>query len=225
MAKLRILHAPGYGPRANKSTLRRIKNTRVDSAGTSEAYRIAHLFGYVDGYTGISFHSPTSTRRVQPSLSGDAGDNPMLVRDDHLLLSSRVSKLTDPGQPRRLTPERWGYQVRYEWDDKIVCHINLHMSVRWLHPWRWKQEWKWARSEVLSARRHGEYVVVTGDLNTRSAGKQLRELGLKVWRIGVDYLAFDERLFRGNSRSWTPPNTDHPWMRADLFTTKEEATA
>lgn len=226
MARLRILHAPGYGPRATKANLSRILNSNPTSAGTSESGRIAHLFGtptVTPGYEGVVGFSPVDTRRARPSYRGDAGDNPMLVRAELPIHTIKIEKLTDPGRPLKLTPERWGYAVRYEWNGQVVRHINMHMSIRVLHPWRWRREWNWLRNQVVSANRRGDLPVVTGDLNTGRASTKLRKLGLIVWRIGVDYVAWSHRLGLVKSRKWTPPNVDHPWMLAVLHDPKEEA--
>jgi hypothetical protein len=216
-ASLAILHAPCYGPKVSRTTQRTAEGTRADSIGYSEFYKQAGNLGVDSKYRDVVGHSNVNTRLVD-SPRGDAGDNPISVRGDHHLRSAKVFKVTSPGTPLKFAPERWLVVARYEWGGEVVCHVNVHPSPVFTSLVKWRRVMRAAAGEVRKAKARGDLVVLTGDLQTRAAQVWLRRLGLRVWRVGIDYVAYDPRLQRrdAGSRTWTPDGMDHVWMLAEF---------
>jgi hypothetical protein len=217
MSDLMILHAPGYAPRMTLATVARAERTNADSIGYSEAYKVAHMLGVNNDYRDVVGHSQVNTRKVNPSLRGDAGDNPISVRGDHHLQSAKVEKITNPGTPLKYAPERWGTRATYEWTDSgglFVTHISVHPSPLFTGIRRWRRVMRWASAEVQEAHARGELVVLTGDMNSRFASAFLRpgRIGLRPWRVGIDYIFYDRRLLLAEARTLAVNGMDHPWM-------------
>lgn len=218
---LRILHAPGHAPDVSLASVLDAERTGADSIGYSEAYRIAGstLAGSRD-YQVVRGMSRTNTRAVR-SPRGDAGDNPIAVRDDHHIADRRAYRVTRPGFPRKFAPERWVTVAVFEWRDagEWVTHINIHPSPRFVGLSKWHRVMAAGLREVRKAKAQGRLVVLTGDLQTGAARRMLERAGLKVWQVGVDYIAYDQRFTRhidGDSRTFKPAGMDHPWMLAEL---------
>lgn len=214
---LTVLHAPGYAPAMDEVIIARIEELAPDSAGISEAYRIAGrpLHNRRD-YRARVGRSDRDTRAVVSPM-GDAGDTPILVRGDLDIVRHRAFKVTNPNAAlwRKFAPERWLNVVSYEWAGRTVTHINVHPSPYFAGPRKWLKVMRAAVREVHAAKARGELVVLTGDLQTGRATALLREAGLTVWAVGVDFIAtFGFR--RAGVQVVNVPRLDHPWMLARL---------
>lgn len=216
---LKVLHAPGYAPRVGPASVRAAEDNHPDTIGWSEAYKAAGWLNQRPLYRAVVGRSKVNTRKVT-STRGDAGDNPISVRDDHHISDRRSYRVTHPGPlpVRKWAPERWVTVAVFEWNGEWVTHINVHPSPPFTGLLKWRKVMNAALREVRMAKAAGRLVVLTGDLQTRSAGAKLIRVGLKVWREGIDYVAYSPRFQRqvDGSRTFKPEGMDHPWMLAAL---------
>lgn len=207
-----VLHAPGYAPRFDDKTISAALRTKATVIGFTEAYRKAsrHM---APGYRTSVGHSSTDTRAVWSPL-GDAGDNPLCVSPAVVAMHQR--RVDTPGRPAKYAPERWLNRVYANIDDELVCVISVHPSPVFCGLRKWNGVMRAARTAVRHAKSRGVPVVLIGDLQTRAGAVLLRSMGLRVWRKGVDFIAYSKELELVKKSIVTPAGLglDHPWMLA-----------
>ncbi|CAA9242867.1 MAG: hypothetical protein AVDCRST_MAG83-1736 [uncultured Arthrobacter sp.] len=212
-----ILHAPGYAPRFDLDTIETAEGTGADSIGWSEAYRMADELARRPDYL-IRMGNTRTHTRVVPSPRGDAGDNPISFRKGRQTRLVRAVRATGPGEPRKYAPERWVYAVTYRWSGEWVTHVHAHPSPLFVGRGPWLRVMHATLREVRQAKRRGEHVVLTGDLQTRKRFLKvmLRAAGLRIWNEHVDYLCHTRGLKFAGREVLKVEGIDHPWLLAHL---------
>jgi hypothetical protein len=207
-------HFPGYAPVMHRpDILHRMKQTGCDSGGLSEAYSIAGIVLHSDPDYRVRVGRSTVDTRAVRSPRGDAGDTPVIVREDRRLVASKTMRVTAPGMPRKFAPERWLTVVTYEHPLGFVTHVNVHPSPVFCGPLAWRRNMIAAVRAVRSARAVGNHVVLTGDLQTKRVVRgMLADAGLSAWNSGVDWLAWSKGLQLVSTRAFRVEDLDHPWL-------------
>ncbi len=211
--ELVIVCAPGYAPRFTLDTVRAAEALDADSIGYTEAYKVAATLGATTSrYRSFVGKSDVDTRAVT-SMRGDAGDNPVSVLRGRGAVG-QAYRIDGPGRPAKYAPERWLTMAAYRWNGRRVVHINLHPSPRFCGWRKWRKAIRRGTAEVERALAAGRIVVLTGDLQSRRATRLLKESGLKVWRVGVCFIAYSPDLHLADQEVHRVAGMDHPWMVA-----------
>lgn len=220
---LRIVHAPLRGPEATPLEMRRALELGACSIGWTEAYRrVGFLRRRLMWRTAVG-ESPTSLR--------GPGDVPVMVRRHHRPVDRWAIKACDAAHPLRLAHERWLTGFAYQHPLGLIEHIAAHtdpiqaptatLSMRRAY----RTNMERLETVVTVSLELGRLPVVTGDLNLGSSSPLefaprhvFDRLNLKVWSVGVDWVAWHRSLIPVRRRVIAPDvnGQDHPWLVIDF---------
>lgn len=230
---LRIMHAPLHGVSATPQQLRRALSFDPCSVSFSESYPLT-IFPFL-----IARPSYPATVGKKASLRPLRGphDTPILRRRHHRKIDSFAYKAVDSSIPIKIAPERWNTGVAYRHSWGRIGHITAHPNavVQGLDPRKVDRVAKYVdqmtklEKSIREWQRLGYWVVVTGDLNHHEGGApwgpeaMFSRLNMRTWRVGVDWIAYDHRLWLPEDRRLiiTDNGQDHPWMVATFRRTSE----
>lgn len=221
---LTILHAPCHGPTVTPHHIRHALTLGACSVGFSELYeRVPYLRERPSWRTTVG-NPPNDTH---DELRG-AHDAPIATRRHHEQVRSFAMRACDASTPLKLAPPRWVQSDTYVHPLGDVEHITAHpnAAVVGLDPARVDRVKKYVATMGVLERRiklalkRKRLVVVTGDLNYPaladvvdwSPHAMFARTGLKVWAIGVDYVAHGPGLRPVDRQVITDNGQDHPWM-------------
>lgn len=229
-----LVHAPLHAPTATVEDAKRALSLGGCVVNFTEAYKLQPWLHRRGAYRCTAGRSRVDTRGVR-SPRGDAGDNPVMTRREHKLITGWAVRTTPPSVPLRLAPERWLHGVEIEHGalgGDLLESWNAHPNPVG-HPPEGRGQrmitWQTGMSELedrlTTAQNAGNVIVGSGDLQVgrgvATAADLFRDLGLQTWNLGPDWVWWDPNRLRmlsmkvldGVAPSATEPRP-HVWLKA-----------
>lgn len=229
-----LVHAPLHAPTATTADAKRALGLGGCIVNMTEAYALQGWLHRRAAYRCTVGRSQRDTRGVR-SPRGDAGDNPVMSRREHKLITGWAVWTTAPSVPLRLAPERWltgielehpalGTDLLEAWNahPNPVGHPDEGRGVRMV---TWDRTMNELEARLTRGQNAGNVLVGSGDLQVgrgvATAADLFHDLGLKTWNVGPDWIWWDPNRLRLISRkvltgvapSATEPRP-HSWLKA-----------
>lgn len=228
-----LIHAPLHAPSATLEDAKRALGLGGCIVNMTEAYRLASWLRRRAAWRCTSGKSRVDTRGVT-SPRGDAGDNPIVSRREHKLITGWAVRVHGPSQPLRLAPERWltGVELKHpalsdpleDWcaHPNPIGHPAEGRGARMV---TWQKYMGVLEDKLTTAQNAGNVIVGSGDLQVgrgvATAADLFHDLGLQTRSVGPDWIWWDPNRLRlhslkvldGVAPSPTEPHP-HAWLKA-----------
>lgn len=229
-----LVHAPLHAPTVTTDDAKRALSLGGCVVNFTEAYRLQTWLRRRLNYRCTGGKSRVDTRGVT-SPRGDAGDNPVMSRREHRLITGWATRVHGPSVPLRLAPERWltGVELVHaaltdpleSWcaHPNPIGHPQEGRGQRMI---TWRDYIGTLEDKLTTAQNAGNVIVGSGDLQVgkgvATAADLFHDMGLKTWSIGPDWIWWDPnrlhllgvRVLDGVAPSASEPKP-HAWIRAE----------
>lgn len=229
-----LIHAPMHAPTATTDDAKRALSLGGCIVNFTEAYKLQTWLHTRIPWRCTAGRSRTDTRGVN-SPRGDAGDNPVMTRREHKLITGWAVRTTVPSVPLRLAPERWlhGVEIVHPALSDPLEAWNAHPNPvgnpaegRGQRMVTWRDGMGVLEDRLTTGQNAGNVLIGSGDLQVgrgvATAADLFRDLGLQTWNAGPDWIWWDPnrlrllsvKSFAGVKPSPTEPRP-HKWIKAE----------